>query len=179
MSGTRQARVGDAAAIAAIEVETWQATYAGILPDAALIGMSVARKTRQWRDALGHGWGGAWVWEDDESGVLGFGHCCRQRLRSLPCDGEITMLYVLPDAQGHGIGRHLVMAMFADLVGRGMGSALIWVLEMNPSRFFYGHLGGRLALHRVIDVDGAAVEALGYVWSDLAAILDRARFRQR
>jgi hypothetical protein len=30
MSGTRQARVDDAAAIAAIVVETWQATYAGI-----------------------------------------------------------------------------------------------------------------------------------------------------
>jgi GNAT superfamily N-acetyltransferase len=170
----RRARIGDAAAIAAIEVETWRATYAGILADATLVGMSVARKTRQWTYELRHGLRGVWVWEDEDARLLGFGHCGRQRLRSLAHDGEITMLYVLPDAQGQGIGRQLLVAMLADLRRRGMRSALVWVLEANPARFFYQHQGGRLALRRLIDVDGRPVAALAYGWSDLDAVQPRA-----
>lgn len=166
--------MGDAAAIAAIEVETWRATYAGTLADATLVGMSAGRKARRWACELRHGSDGVWLWEDERPNVLGFGHCGRQRMRSLAYEGEITMLYVLPDAQGQGIGRNLVLAMFTDLRRRGMRSALVWVLEANPSRFFYSRLGGKLALHRLIDVDGRQVPALGYGWDDLDAALDRA-----
>ena len=167
MAGVRQAGPGDAAAIGAIEVETWRATYAGTLADSTLVGMSAERSARRWAGDLRRGGHGLWVWQDDRSGVLGFGHCGRQREPALACDGEITMLYVLPDAQGQGIGRDLMRAMFADLAGHGVGSALVWVLRDNPARFFYGHLGGRLALHRRITVGGRPVEVLGYVWSPL------------
>lgn len=173
MAGVRRARMGDAAAIAAIEVETWRTTYAGMLADATLVGMSPARKARQWASQLRNGPGGVWVWEDEEAGLLGFGHCGRQRIRTLAYDGEITMLYVRPDAQGQGIGRRLLVAMLADLKRRGMRSALVWVLEANPSRFFYGRLGGRLAARRLIDVGGCEVAAVAYGWPDLAATLQR------
>lgn len=167
MAGIRQARRDDAASIAAIEVETWRATYAGVLADAVLIGLSAERKAREWRSWLRQSTGGVWVWDDNRLGPQGFGHCGRQRLPSLPYDGEITTLYVLPDAQGHGIGRALLRAMFADLKTRGMESALVWVLEANPSRFFYGHLGGRLACRRTIAFGGEALDALGYAWDEL------------
>lgn len=157
----------DAAAMGFIEVETWQATYAGILDDGALIAMSAARKTRQWATEMRHGSEGLWVWDDQDQGVLGFGHCGPQRMGSLAYDGEITMLYVLPDAQGQGIGRHLLHGMFADLKHRGMASALVWVLEANPSRFFYTHLGGKLVLHRTITFGASQLNALGYGWSGL------------
>ncbi|MBF0307399.1 MAG: GNAT family N-acetyltransferase [Alphaproteobacteria bacterium] len=173
MIGTRRARKTDAAAIATIEVETWRAAYAGMLANATLVGMSAERKAHQWAGALRHRQTGVWVWEDDGLGLQGFGHCGRQRLRALPFEGEVTMLYVLPDAQGRGIGRRLLLTMFADLLRRGMPSALVWVLAANPSRFFYQRLGGRLALRRPITVDGNPVEVLGYAWADLAATLTR------
>ncbi len=167
MPGIRQAHLGDAAIIAAIEVETWRATYAGTLADTLLLGMSAEGKARQWAGQLRHGTEGVWVWENEDRGVLGFGHCGRQRMRSLAYAGEITMLYVWPDAQEQGIGRSLVLAMFSDLRVRGMASALVWVLAANPSRFFYARLGGKLVAHRPIEMAACQVEALGYGWSDL------------
>lgn len=169
MSGLRRARPSDAAALAAIEVETWRATYAGMLADATLVGMSPRRCARRWAAELARGRGGVWVWEDEAAGLLGFGQCGRQRLALLPYDGEISMLYVLPDAQGQGIGSRLLAAMLADLGDRGMRSALVWVLEANPSRFFYGRLGGRLVLRRSIEFDGSLVETMGFAWHDLGA----------
>lgn len=170
MAGIRQARNGDAAAIAAIEVETWRSTYAGILADQTLVGMSAERKAREWGHELRHALRGVWVWEDEDFGLLGFGHCGRQRMPALAYEGEITMLYVLPDAQGQGIGRQLLLTMFDDLQSRGMRSALVWVLAANPARFFYGHMGGKIALHRRIIVGNCQVEALGYGWRDLGRL---------
>lgn len=170
MAGIRQARNGDAAAIAVIEVETWRSTYAGILADQTLVGMSAERKAREWTRELRHALRGVWVWEDEDLGLLGFGHCGRQRMPALAYEGEITMLYVLPDAQGQGIGRQLLLTMFDDLQSRGMRSALVWVLAANPARFFYGHMGGRIALHRQIEVGNCRVEALGYGWRDLGRL---------
>ena len=142
MARVRRAGMEDAAAIAAIEVETWRTTYAGILDDEMLVGMSVERTAWGWVHQLRHRLAGAWVWQDEDGTVLGFGSCGHQRLPDLGYTGEVTMLYVLPDAQGQGIGRELLLTMFADLKHRGMNSALIWVIEANPSRFFYGHMGG-------------------------------------
>lgn len=159
----------DAPAIGFIEVETWQAAYAGILDEGSLVAMSAARKARQWAAEMRHNGSGLWVWDDHRLGVVGFGHCGRQRMPSLAYDGEITMLYVLPDAQGQGIGRRLLLGMFADLKSRGMDSALVWVLEANPSRFFYGHLGGKLVLRRTIAFGASLVDTLGYGWSGLNA----------
>lgn len=159
--------------MAAIEIETWRATYAGILADDTLIGLSLTRTTRDWANELRHGANGAWVWQDSDLALLGFGHCGRQRLRAVPFAGEITMLYVLPDAQGQGIGRALLRAMFGELKLQGIDQALVWVLEANPSRFFYERMGGRLALHRLIHFGGQPIAALGYGWSDLGAALAR------
>ena len=45
----RPAKVADARAIARIHVETWRTTYAGILPDSTLVGMTVDGKAAGWR----------------------------------------------------------------------------------------------------------------------------------
>src|SRR6185437_16766733 len=44
MTTIRQARLQDARAIGRIEVETWRASYAGMLPDRVLLGMSEQRQ---------------------------------------------------------------------------------------------------------------------------------------
>ncbi len=166
----RQARPDDAQAIACIEVETWHTTYAGMLADRALLAMSPHRQAHMWSAALRLSPGDIWVAEDQQDGLLGFGYCGPQRDRSLPFDGEIYMLYVLPDAQGMGIGRALLQRLFARLAECRLRSALIWVLRVNPSRFFYERLGGKLACQRQIPFGGEAVPALGYGWVDLVAV---------
>ncbi len=173
MSGVRVADIADAPAIAQIEVDSWRATYAGILSPKMLLGMSVARQTAGWIGELRRWPGAVWVWQDDAGIVQGFGQCGRQRNQALPWEGEIFMLYVQTDAQGAGAGRQLLRAMFAALLSGRQRSAVVWVLKDNPSRFFYERMGAKLVLRRTLPVSGGVVEALGYSWSDLAATLDR------
>ncbi|WP_158240523.1 GNAT family N-acetyltransferase [Telmatospirillum siberiense] len=173
MSGVRKARLLDAPAIARIEVETWQTTYAGILTDKSLLNMSVARLTTSWTAELRRWPRGIVVWDGDERGLLGYGQCGRQRDPALPYKGEVFMLYVTPDAQGMGIGRQLLLALMANLVASNYPSALVWVLRANPARFFYERLGARLVMNRQIPFDGRLVDALGYGWDDLSATLDQ------
>lgn len=168
MIGVRPARSDDARDIARIEVETWQTTYAGMLTDHALVGMSVTRQGHLWARVLrpGHG---VWVWEEEPHGLLGFGHCGRHRSPSLGFDGEIYMLYVLPDAQGRGIGRQLLLAMFDSLRDSGCRAALVWVVRANPSRFFYERMGGKLVQQQQMPFGGKDVDVLGYGWNDLGS----------
>ena len=167
----REAGPDDVAAIARIEVETWRATYAGMLPDRVLIGMSERRQQGAWAGLVRFRPGDVVVVEEPLSGIVGFGNCGTQRDPSLPYSGEIFTLYVAPDAQNRGVGRRLMTVLFRRLLHNGCPSALVWVIRANPSRFFYEHLGGRLVLTRRIRVGGEPVEAIAYGWPDLAAAL--------
>jgi GNAT superfamily N-acetyltransferase len=175
----RQARLGDARAIGRIEVETWRSTYAGMLPDRVLLGMSTQRQTASWTGFLRHRPGDVFVAQADppetggEGRILGFGNCGPQRDQAFGFGGEVYTLYVAPESQGSGLGRQLLLALFARLVHCGHRSALVWVVRANPARFFYECLGGKLVLHRPIPVGGEPVEAVGYGWRDLPALLDR------
>lgn len=174
MSVIRQARLGDARAIGRIEVETWRSTYAGMLPDRVLLGMSEQRQTASWAGFLRHRPGDVFVAEAVAEGrILGFGNCGPQREQAFGFGGEVYTLYVAPEGQGSGLGRQLLLALFARLVHCGHRSALVWVVRANPARFFYERLGGKLVLHRPIPVGGAPVEAVGYGWKDLRAVIDR------
>jgi ribosomal protein S18 acetylase RimI-like enzyme len=171
----RQARLGDARQIGRIEVETWRTTYAGMLPDRVLLGMSEQRQTASWAGFLRHRPGDVFVAESGGADplLLGFGNCGPQRTERFGFAGEVYTLYVAPEAQGRGLGRGLLLALFARLLHCGHGSALIWVVRANPSRFFYERLGGKQVLHRQIPLGGQPVEAIGYGWSDLRLLLQR------
>jgi ribosomal protein S18 acetylase RimI-like enzyme len=163
----RQAEPADIDAIARIEVETWRATYAGMLPDRVLVGMSEQRQRAAWSGLVRYRPGDVIVGEEPGLGVVGFGNCGAQRDPSLPYAGEVFTLYVTPDAQNGGVGRQLLDALFERLRGSGKNSALIWVIRANPSRYFYQRAGGKFVLTRRIRVGGETVEAVAYGWPDL------------
>lgn len=169
MNGVRVARISDAENIARIEVETWRTTYAGMLPDRVLLGLSVERQARLWSRELQWRPASTWVREEEPGGLVGFGQCGPQRNRSLGYDGEIYMLYVHPDAQNRGVGRELLFTLFDALVAANRRSGLVWVLRANPARYFYARLGGELILSHRIPVGGQDIDAEGYGWRDLCA----------
>jgi len=166
----RAARPDDAPGIACLDVETWQATYAGILATPYLAGLSAPRREQGWRQSIRRAPGEVQVAVDEAGGIVGFGSC--GRCRGEPeFSGEVFTLYVAPDHQNRGIGRALLLAMFGRLVERGHRSAIIWVLRQNPSRFFYRHLGGREVRQKLLPFNGAEVPASGYGWRDLPQFL--------
>lgn len=171
MNRVRPAIMADAAAIAKIDVECWRTTYAGILPDRLLVEMTERGRQRIWTAYAARHPGDLIVVTDATGKVHGFGNCGRARDGELQFAGEVFTLYVTPDRQGAGLGRELLLGLFARLLRRQVPSAVIWVLRDNPARFFYERMGGKLAAHRPIEIAGTTVPALAYGWSDLAAVL--------
>ena len=166
----RPARPGDARSIARLDVETWRTTYAGILSTPFLVGLSTQRREIGWAAVIEREPRDVRVAVNEEGRILGFGSC--GRCRGEPeFTGEVFTLYVAPDWQNQGIGRRILLALFARLVDQGCGSAIIWVLRDNPGRFFYQRLGGQQVQRKMFAVGGKRIEASGYGWRDLPSFL--------
>ena len=166
----RAARPADARGIARLDIETWRTTYAGMLSDAYLVGLSERRRELGWRSVILREPRDVRIAVEARGAIRGFGSCGPNRGDRF-FSGEVFTLYVAPDWQNQGIGRRLLIALFRRLVAVGRRSAIIWVLRDNPSRFFYERLGGRQTARKSLSVGGAWIEALAYGWPDLPAFL--------
>jgi ribosomal protein S18 acetylase RimI-like enzyme len=166
----RTARLDDARPIARLDVETWQATYAGILGTPYLAGLSAGRRELGWTNVIRRVPEDVRVAINADGDIVGFGSCgaCR---REPNFTAEVFTLYVAPDWQNQGIGRQLLLAMFRRLFAKGHGSVVIWVLRENPARFFYQRLGGKEVRRKLLPFNGTQVAATGYGWPDLAGFL--------
>lgn len=166
----RPARPGDAPGIARLDIETWRATYAGMLSTSYLVGLSQRRREIGWRMVIQREPRDVRVAVDAVGLIVGFGSCGPSRAeRHYP--GEVFTLYVAPDHQERGVGRRLLIALFRRLAASGLDAAIVWVLRDNPSRFFYERLGGHQVSHKAIAVGGRPVEAIAYGWRDLPGYL--------
>lgn len=186
MIAIRRGRRGDASGIGRVYVETWQAAYAGLLPDAMLVRMSDVRQSAWWGRALGdpREARGIFVADDPDMGIVGFGSCGPVRDPPEGLDGsekrvgEVYTLYVEPDFQNRGLGRRLLDALFRQLRANGCDTAVLWMLANNPARFFYESFGGILVGERTDTMSGQDVDEVAYVWRNLGAPLVRRRLAQ-
>ncbi len=70
-------------------------------------------------------------------------------------------LFVEPELRGRGLGRRLLGAVAAEAVAAGAGSLWWGVTSANrDAREFYATLGARDEDARILELDGAALEAL-------------------
>lgn len=176
MSLIRPATKADIRAISEIYVETWRSTYAGILPDKVLIDMSPERQMIMWARSIDQASKPnneqILVVEDDDTGVVGVGSAGFNRNRDGPArdnayNGEVYTLYVHPDYQNQGMGELLLRGLFNILMAQGYNTAVIWVLALNPSRFFYEAMGGRRVGEREEKLWGTTLKEIAYGWDDL------------
>jgi len=184
MIAIRRARPSDAAAIGAVHVATWRSTYAGVLPDHYLANLSVLRHAAGYEQAIADRRNGHAVFvavatgpdappgmEGREGGVVvGFASGGRARRAGI-AQGEVETLYVLDDYRDRGVGRRLMRAMAAHLAAVGCRSAMLWVLEANPTRWFYQRLGGRPVARETIRFAGQVLEQLAFAWDPIDTLL--------
>lgn len=171
----RRARTADAPGIAAVHVVSWRNTYAGVLPESVLTGLSAPVQAGYYDRIIR---GGAVVHVAVASGsdairtgrnqVVGF-VTARRRRRGL-AEGEIETLYVLDDFRERGLGRQLLFAAMSHLATRGCNSAFVWVLADNPSRWFYERMGGRRVADGTVDVGGVPVPQIAYRWDAIETV---------
>ncbi|HEY5598224.1 MAG TPA: GNAT family N-acetyltransferase [Kiloniellales bacterium] len=172
LTSVRAARLSDVPAIARVHVETWRATYPGIVPEDYLVNMTEARQAELWQASIRRARGADTVLVADAmdgSGVVGFGNCGRSRRGGAM--GEVFTLYVASDWQGKAIGHGLLTGLFASLHEHGLNQAMVWVLSANPARFFYEAMGGKRLAERREPFSGMVLDESAYGWSDLGAWL--------
>jgi len=171
--GVRRATADDAAAIERIRVETWRATYRGLLPDGLIdqLQPNVERRRERLRMA---GPSELVFVAQDGADVVGYAFAGPERARDPEYAGEVYAIYVLPAAQGKGHGRALIRECARALASRGLTSMLIWVLRENQiGRGFYERLGGTAVREKQLEEFPGAEEhvEVGYGWKDIRALV--------
>ncbi|MBP8250857.1 MAG: GNAT family N-acetyltransferase [Herpetosiphon sp.] len=139
----RRATVDDAPAIAHVHIAAWQNSYRSIVPDEILDNLAILQYTNRWQETLK---AGKLVFIAEHDGqIVGFaqGDVAREPQIS-PYTAELNTIYLLPDLQGHGLGRQLFDAVVESLKHEHR-AMLLWVLKDNQAaRGFYEHLGGKV-----------------------------------
>jgi GNAT superfamily N-acetyltransferase len=154
---TRLATPLDAAAIAAVQVETWRAAYAGMIADHVLDALTVEALTARWEAYVGTPGVVVLVAGD----VAGFVCVGPPRDADVTEGGEVYAIYVLPSRQRHGLGGALLAAAQGWLADR---PGVLWTLAANaPARAFYEARGWVWdGTERGIDVGGDVVNEVRY-----------------
>ncbi|TMC46611.1 MAG: GNAT family N-acetyltransferase [Chloroflexi bacterium] len=168
----RRATVDDAEAIERIRVETWRATYRGLLPDGLIdqLQPNVERRRERLRVAAPSELN--FVAEEGVQ-VVGYAFAGPERSGDREYPGEVYAIYVLPNAQGKGHGRALIRDCARALADRGMTAILIWVLRENAiGRGFYERLGGTAVREKQLEEFPGAEEhvEIGYGWKDTSSL---------
>ena len=149
--GIREAMVQDAEAIATIHVDSWQAAYRGILPEAYLANLAVTQRSEAWRKSIVAGKPRVLVAQADDHdddadadetilGWVAFGDS-----RDGDKDhrwAEVETLYIAPAFWRKGVGNRLIDAARHALQSAGYTDVALWVLLDNRrARAFYKRSG--------------------------------------
>jgi GNAT superfamily N-acetyltransferase len=141
-TGIRLARPEDAESIAVVHVRSRQAAYAGMMPQDLLDGLDVAARTGLWQRVLREAGqpGTGVVVAESGADLLGFVHFCptRDADQDPARVGEVSSIYLLPQAWAKGLGWRLMAGAVRHLTDAGYAEALLWVLDTNArARRFY------------------------------------------
>lgn len=167
----RPGRIEDAPRIARVHVDSWRATYPGIVPEDYLAAVSYEDFEARWR-----GWLGDepsvratfWVAESTAGEIAGFASGGPRRDESYHhYESELYTAYLSRQHQRRGLGRRLLGAVAGGLLADGKRSMLAWVLAENPSRPFYEAVGGELLGSQEIGIGGVVLEEVAYGWDNI------------
>ena len=169
----RRATVQDAAAIAAVRIDSWRATYRGMIPDAYLDGMRLEGSTELWTRVLSapaNNKTAVFVAEIDGE-VVGFAAGMFLNEEKFGLNAELSAIYLQPAAQRAGLGRRLVALVAEAYRTHGASGLLVWVIAGNKgARKFYEQLGAELLIEQPFNWDGMDLLEAGYGWRDLPAL---------
>jgi ribosomal protein S18 acetylase RimI-like enzyme len=159
----RHAKPDDAPALSRVFDAAWREAYLGIIPGVTLDKMFSRRGERWWRSTVTRG--RPLVVLDIGQGIAGYASYGRCRDRSLPADGEVDELYLLPEYQGIGLGRRLFKAVLNDLRHGEMRRVVVWALAENERACaFYEGLGGRSIARIEERIGGTPLAKVAYLF---------------
>jgi GNAT superfamily N-acetyltransferase len=147
----RRPVLGDVDELARINIDTWRAAYAGIVPQARLDSMDVQTYRLRWLESVTTGRPGVELLVAEVDGRLA-AYAVAGPYRPQEDAGpevvtglaELYALYVDPPMQGRGAGTAVHDTVLRMLAAQGNQEAALWVLADNlPSRRWYERRGWR------------------------------------
>lgn len=166
----RPVQIDDAPALAKIQVDSYQISYKGLLPDTILNDFSYEEQTQDWVD---------WLTENpDEYMVVvvvddtTIGYARGRKLVNKPSDCEIAAAHVLKAYQGRGCGKALIHAIAKHYADNECKSIMAWTLYNNPVRTLCEKLGGVFGTEKISSWDEATqITEVSYHWSDIHQLI--------
>lgn len=145
----REAQASDAAAIAALQVRSWQAAYRGIVPDAFLDSLAQDAWLGRWTSQLtaaGRDGVHQLVSTDSRDGrPIAVAMCGPAMEPTAELTGQLYVLYADPPGWGRGHGGALLRRVHQLLAADGHSGAMLWVAADNDRSIgFYEHHGWRV-----------------------------------
>ena len=167
----RPAVPADAAAIAALHVAVWRATYRDLAPPEAIRVLDVPTREKRWVEMLAQAERTVLVAER-QGRIVGIGTAGAATVPELSGHGEVLYLYVDPTHIRGGIGRALMRSLAVALQAQGYSSVALGVVEGNrPAIDFYRKLGGRIAGSYIDPGPQWRSRNQIIIWDDLQALL--------
>ena len=167
----RKAKVSDAAGIAKVSVDTWRTTYRGVVSDRVLAGLAYEKSEKKWDQIIASEKDIVFVAENHHGDIIGYANGGKERRNHAVYEGELYALYLLQDYQKRGIGKQLLSSIASELAEWDIRTMFVWVLEQNPSRYFYEALGGKEVDETSIVIGGTSLKEIGYGWDDTSHLL--------
>lgn len=171
----RQATIDDAAALAKVHIDTWRATYRGIVPDDYLASLSYEKRTARWSEQIQATLAGKFeiiVAENEDGQIVGFVDGGPNRDDDPVYKGELYAIYILQAYQGCGIGKQLIPPFAKSLLDMGLDTMLLWAFTANTqARRFYESLGGQFVRTHWFEISGVSIEEVAYGWLDIRSLL--------
>ncbi|WP_110950731.1 GNAT family N-acetyltransferase [Pseudomonas bohemica] len=140
----RAAQVEDAAQLARIHLQTWQATYVDLLSERYLCGLSagVERRAIALGEAIASRKMSILVVEQGGQLVAWASFGSSRDADALASTGELRAINLLPRVWSQGIGRQLWQEVRQQLIAAGFTQATVWVIQGNQRALgFYEAVG--------------------------------------
>ena len=136
----RSGRPEDAPGVARVHCDSWRATYGGIVPQSYLDSMAPADTVERWCSCMTGERPGVHLLVAEEAGqIVGFETYGPARPPDFGYAGELYAAYLLPRAQGRGLGTAMLAQVGEGLAAQGLNDMIVWVMEDNArGRRFYG-----------------------------------------
>lgn len=160
-----RAQLNEASKVADVHLASWRSAYRGLIPHTKLEQMIARRGDTWWKRAINRG---THVLVVNFNGtIVGYATLGINRARTLPYEGEIYELYMLPEYQGIGLGRRLFNNARRTLSDYGLKNNVLWVLEENEvACSFYESMGGDVVAKATEAFGDKNLNKLAYAWGN-------------
>lgn len=167
----RLATIDDIPSIASVHLKSWKDTYKDIVSEQVYRSRTFEGQQEKWLSRLNNSSDEVvLVYELDNGRVVGFASYNVDNSSSNRV-GSLNTIYIEPSFKNREIGRELVKEVATRLLAIKISTLKVTVLDKNPSKYFYEHLGATKISEIETKVWGDHLVQTTYQWDDISRLI--------